>query len=226
MYGTIGQVIQFASMGAPTAQKMVQSVFGPAFQTPHGWANFLDRHIPMRDVEILLRRSPGFWNRENFQALYAACWIFHPVEKGSYMIQLGAQEYANVKGAYERLLGSGDLQARISSHLSKKGASAHEGWAFLQGYGELLVQIEGEQTGAPYLFLKCEGHPSHDRKKSTRRLLTARAHRATPNHASTSRTCATAHSKSSRGVTSGGASRMTLSCVSLHSSPRSISASQ
>jgi hypothetical protein len=158
MYGTIGQVIHFASMGAPTARKMVQSVFGPDFQNPQGWADFLDRNIPMRDVEILLRRSPGFWETENFQALYVACWIFHPVEKGSYMIQLGPQEHANVTGAYQRLLGSGDLQARISSHLSGKGASAHEGWSFLQGYAELLVQIEGERTGAPYLFLKCEGH--------------------------------------------------------------------
>src|SRR5690606_25051145 len=56
-------------------------------------------------------------------------------------------------------LESGGLQSRISSHLSRKGASAHEGWAFLQGYGELLVQIEGERSSAPYLFLKCEGHP-------------------------------------------------------------------
>lgn len=158
MFGMIGQVIHFASMGAPTARQMVQTVFGPAFQTPRGWADFLDTSIPMRDVGVLLKRSPAFWNRENFQALYVACWIFHPVEKGSYMLQLGPTEYQNVKGAYDRLLQSGELQARISSHLSKRGASAHEGWGFLQGYAELLVQIEGERTGAPYLFLKCEGH--------------------------------------------------------------------
>lgn len=159
MYGTIGQVIHFASMGAPTARQMVQSVFGPAFQTPRGWADFLDTYIPMRDVGVLLNRSPGFWHRENFQALYVACWIFHPVEKGSFMVQLGRTEHQNVRGAYDRLLQSGELQSRISSHLSGRGASAHEGWAFLHGYGELLVQIEGERTGGPYLFLKCEGHP-------------------------------------------------------------------
>jgi hypothetical protein len=78
------------------------------------------------------------------------------------MLQLKPGHYANVKGAYVRLLQSGELQRRISSHLSKKGASAHEGWDFLQGYKELLVQIEGETTSAPYLFLKCEGHPMAD----------------------------------------------------------------
>jgi hypothetical protein len=158
MLGTIGQVIKFASMGAPTAEQMVRSVFGPGFQTPQGWAEFLDRNIPARQVEMLFKRTPGFWNRESFQALYVACWIFHPVEKGSYMVQLGPHA-RNVRDAYNRLLDSRELQARISSHLSKAGASAHEGWDFLQGYRELLVQIEGEASGTPYLFLKCEGHP-------------------------------------------------------------------
>ena len=158
MFGTIGQVIKFAAYGAPAAQKVVREVFGANFQTSQSWTMFLDRYIPGGQVERLLNRAPGFWNRENFQALYVASWIFHPVEKGSYMIQLSAAEYANVRGAYDGLIQNGELQARISSHLSKRGASAHEGWAFLQGYHELLVQIEGERTSAPYLFLKCEGH--------------------------------------------------------------------
>jgi hypothetical protein len=75
------------------------------------------------------------------------------------MVQLTAAHHANVKGAYLRLVASGELQSRISSHLSKRGASAHDGWDFLQGYRELLIQIEGEKAGSPYLFLKCEGHP-------------------------------------------------------------------
>jgi hypothetical protein len=57
------------------------------------------------------------------------------------------------------MIASGDLQSRPSSHLSGKGASAHEGWHFLRGYEELLLQIEGENTGSPYLMLKCEVHP-------------------------------------------------------------------
>jgi len=75
------------------------------------------------------------------------------------MLQLGPAEFPNVRDAYTRLLSSGELQSRPSSHLGKAGASAHEGWSFLQGYGELLLQIEGEASGTPYLFLKCEGHP-------------------------------------------------------------------
>lgn len=158
MHGAIGQVLKFSDMGAPTAQQMVRSVFGPEFHTARGWTDFLDRNIPIGSVETLLGRTPGFWQRESFQALYITCWIFHPVEKGSYMIRLTAGEYANVSGAYQSLVASGELQTRISSHLSKRGASAHEGWSFLQGYGELLVQLEGPALGPKYLFLKCEGH--------------------------------------------------------------------
>lgn len=116
-------------------------------------------HIPGWDVNILLGRSGAWWRRENFQALYVACWIFHPVEKGSYMLKLeSAAQASNVRSAYDRLLQSRELQARISSHLSGRGASAHDGWSFLKGYHELLIQIEGERGGTPYLFLKCEGH--------------------------------------------------------------------
>lgn len=159
MLGAIGQVIRFADYGSPTAQQLVTTVFGPGFRTRAGWISFLDKGIPGWDVDRLLGQPAAGWTRENFQALYVACWIFHPVEKGSYMILLGPAQFANVNGAYASLLRSGGLQSRISSHLSKRGASAHEGWDFLQGYGELLVQIEGVTGGAPYLFLKCEGHP-------------------------------------------------------------------
>jgi hypothetical protein len=158
MLGTAGQVIRFAAMGSPTAQEVVRKVFGPDFQTPQSWTTFLGRYIPALDVDRLLNRTSGFWERENFQALYIVCWIFHPVEKGSYMIQLSPAQHANVQGAFTQLIQSGGLQARISSHLSKQGASAHEGWGFLQGYHELLIQIEGANAGSPYLFLKCEGH--------------------------------------------------------------------
>lgn len=44
-----------------------------------------------------------------------------------------------------------------SSHLSKVGYSAREGWNFLKHYHELLIQCE-ETLGRPYLFLKAEGH--------------------------------------------------------------------
>ncbi len=158
MKGSIGSYVKAAASGVPAARKHLNGVFTAEFQTPAGWQHMLDV-IPGWDVNILLGRSGAWWNRECFQALYVACWIHHPVEKGSFMLQLSdAGQYANVKDAYTRLLASGGLQSRVSSHLSKKGASAHEGWHFLRGYEELLVQIEGERGGAPYLFLKCEGH--------------------------------------------------------------------
>lgn len=157
MNGAVGSYIAAASLGAASAQKQVAAVFGDDFQTPAGWNRMLD-NMPGRRVENLLNRKGTWWTRECFQALYVVCWIHHPVEKGSYMIQLSPAHAANVREAYNRLLSSGALQARISSHLSKQGASAHEGWDFLKGYGELLVQIEGESAHAPYLFLKCEGH--------------------------------------------------------------------
>ncbi len=157
MKGAIGSYLSAAAAGVPAAKKKLRGVFTEDFQTPHDWRDFLDANIPMWDVETLLGRKAAWWHRENFQALYVACWIFHPVEKGSYMLRLESPtQQANVREAYDELLQKGELQSRISSHLGKRGASAHEGWNFLRGYKELLLQIEG--NGA-YLFLKCEGHP-------------------------------------------------------------------
>jgi hypothetical protein len=157
MKGAVGSYIRAASLGSPVAQTHLSEVFGDDFQSPAGWKRMLDQ-MPGGSVETLMNRKGAWWTRECFQALYVACWIDHPVEKGSYMIQLSAQHYANVRAAYDGLLRTGALQSRISSHLSKQGASAHEGWDFLKGYGELLLQMEGDPAFAPYLFLKCEGH--------------------------------------------------------------------
>ncbi|MBV9763819.1 MAG: hypothetical protein JOZ48_03155 [Acidobacteriaceae bacterium] len=133
-------------------------VFGPPFINAAGWTAALN-HMPGGSATMLLNRAGGFWTRECFQALYIASWIHHPTEKGSYMIKLNPTQAGNVRQAYDQLLAAGALQSRVSSHLSKTGASAHQGWNFLNGYGELLVQIEGEAAGNPYLFLKSEGHP-------------------------------------------------------------------
>jgi hypothetical protein len=179
MMGAIGSYVSAAAAGVPAARTRVRSVFTEDFQTPAGWRRILD-HIPGWDVNILLGRSAGFWHRENFQALYVACWIFHPVEKGSYMLKLEtAAHYANVRGAYDRLLQAKELQSRISSHLGGRGASAHEGWNFLKGYEELLLQIEGEKGGSPYLFLKCEGHALDGVISSTKHLLSWAVKKAT-----------------------------------------------
>jgi hypothetical protein len=153
----IGQYIRAAADGDEAARATVQAVFTTDFQTTSGWRSFLDKYLIGQASKLLARRAV-WWSRGSFQALYVACWIFHPVEKGSYMLYLEPAQYAIVKEAYDRLLMEGGLQSRISSHLSKTGASAHVGWSFLQGYEELLIQLEGEDDGSPYLFLKCEGH--------------------------------------------------------------------
>jgi len=157
MKGAIGSYVKAASEGVPAARQHLKGVFAEDFQTPSGWTTMLN-NMPGGSVTILLGRSGAWWTRECFQALYVACWIHHPVEKGAYMLQLPAAGYRNVRDAYDQLLRSGAIQSRISSHLSERGASAHQGWDFLKGYGELLVQIEGERGGSPYLYLKCEGH--------------------------------------------------------------------
>lgn len=157
MKGAVGSYIYSASIGAASARRLVDNVFCDSFKAPKGWNEMLD-NMPGRSVETMLNRKGAWWKRECFQALYVACWIHHPVEKGSYMIQLSPTHRQNVTDAYTQLLQNGGLQSRISSHLSLRGASAHEGWEFLQGYGELLVQVEGTGAPAAYLFLKCEGH--------------------------------------------------------------------
>lgn len=153
MNGGFGSILMAAKGGSWIARRTISDVFGDDFQEWGGWVEML---LNLRGG--LLNRRGHLWTRQGFQALYVACWIHHPVEKGSYMIQLDQNQYANAREAYDHLLSNGALQARISSHLSGHGASAHEGWNFLKGYGELLIQIEGDQRTGHYLFLKCEGH--------------------------------------------------------------------
>lgn len=86
----------------------------------------------------MARRAPSCgWTASDFHALYIACWIFYPVEKGTFMIPLTAQQRKNVKSGYQ------NLDPRWTSPLHKHGRSAAKGWKFLKGYGELLVQMEG-----------------------------------------------------------------------------------
>jgi len=153
--GEVGSYIKAAVAGMPVARQHVQKIFGKKYQTWDGWMEIL-RYANGSDVNVLLNRHGSQWTREAFQALYVACWIHHPVEKGSFMLQMtNKAQLANMTIAYKRLQETRDLQPRISSHLAGKGVSAHVGWDFLKGYEELLIQMEQEPQ--PYLFLKCEG---------------------------------------------------------------------
>lgn len=133
----------------------VKEIFQAGFKTSNQWRTYIQNSFGAPpDVNSLLT-DPAQWankaaSLQSFQALFVACWIWYPVEKGSYMISLpGNQNIQN---------GRNTLDKRWSSHVSETNArSAGTGFQFLQGYRELLVQIEGN-----FLFLKAEGHPAND----------------------------------------------------------------
>jgi hypothetical protein len=130
------------------------SVFQRNFQAIGGWLNFLNNNLAGGSVATQLRAAGPTWNPASFQGLYVACWIYHPVEKGTFMIDLSSltiPQHTHVEHAVNA------LPNRKSSHLSGKGHTASAGWNFLIGYEELLVQWELTQR-VPFLFLKAEGH--------------------------------------------------------------------
>lgn len=136
----------------------IMQLFGVPFDSPTKWIEYLRTYFGGGNslrVETVLNMTDR-WHSVRFQALYIACWIYHPLEKGSYMIQLTDQQRKNAEAS------AGKLTWRKSSHLSETSRSARGGsdFSFINGYGELLVIVEGN-----YLFLKMEGHaassPSH-----------------------------------------------------------------
>lgn len=133
----------------------LKDVFQAGFQSPAGWTSYLQKTILSNGgvSGLLTKMSFVYGFPSDFQALYVACWIHRPVEKGSYMIPLTESQGRGVGQAWER------LSSRWSSHMSKNAKSAGEGYSFLKGYSELLVQIEVDRGGStPHLFLKTEGH--------------------------------------------------------------------
>ncbi len=149
-----GQIAGLIVSPVATDREQVRRVFGPKFQDIASWRSFL-RTTLNSDVSAQLAAPIARWNVKSFQALYVACWIHHPVEKGSYMIsldQLSNNQRDVIEMAYKK-----HCSGRKSSHLSGKGRSASKDWNFLAGYKELLVQYEATK-GKPYLFLKSEGH--------------------------------------------------------------------
>jgi len=149
-----GQIANLLVSTTPTDLAQIQSVFGPNFQTIGDWRAFLRAQLN-DNASAMLSAPAERWSVKSFQALFIACWIHHPVEKGSFMIDLG-QLSVNQRGVIEAAF-TQYCTSRKSSHLSGAGRSASEGWAFLNGYDELLVQYEATK-GHPYLFLKSEGH--------------------------------------------------------------------
>ena len=149
-----GQIGELLTSGYKHHQDVVRDVFGPRFQHMEHWRSFL-RATLNDNVSAQFALPDWRWSEKSFQALFVACWIHHPVEKGTFMINIegiGSLQREVVKDAYNK-----HLYGRKSSHLSGSGRSASKGWKFLNGYKELLVQYE-ETKGTPYLMLKTEGH--------------------------------------------------------------------
>ena len=154
----------------------VLRAFKPPFNSRNGWMTFLASYRKTGtsgkfiDAQNLYEAAPvstgwrpSFFRdeeargrkhacRERLQAIYIACWITFPIEKGTFMVSLQGGELAKVNSMVATLPGRG------SSHL--------EGWAlggaysaggktfnFAEGYDELLVQVHRNE-----LLLKMEGH--------------------------------------------------------------------
>lgn len=149
-----GQIAELIGSDYQHHKNIVHEVFGPGFQSLTDWRGFL-RGTLNDDVSMMLGAGSHRWSVKSFQALFIACWIHQPVEKGTFMINLsslGPQQIGVIKDAYKK-----HLYGRKSSHLSGSGRSASKGWAFLNGYHELLVQMEDTKS-IPHLLLKSEGH--------------------------------------------------------------------
>ena len=141
-----------------TGDHEIMRLFAEPFNHKTKWIAYLAEHFRSGSglsISAILDQTEQ-WHSHRFQALYVACWIYHPLEKGSYMLKLTPSQRANAE------LSAGKLTWRISSHLSATSRSARGGkdFQFIIGYGELLVIVEGD-----FLFLKMEGHaatsPSH-----------------------------------------------------------------
>jgi hypothetical protein len=133
------------------------AVFAPPFQSVAHWSDYITRTFGRDQPSVDSVLAKPELAVTDFHALYIACWIHYPVEKGSYMLKLSETQREHVKAGYAK------LGLRLSSHLEGHGRSAGAGWTFLKGYEELLVQLEGGGKNSPgeekYLFLKSEGHP-------------------------------------------------------------------
>jgi hypothetical protein len=152
-----GEIARLYFLKFGGVQQKFKEIFCPDFRDPSVLKGFLGSKI--RDsIEGNLNR----WSVGHFQAYFMLCWLHHPSEKGSYMIDLRNVDVEKLSNVVERLDARetrvfGKVLIPGSSHFSRRAYSASQGWGFLNHYNELLVQIE-EIRGRPFLFLKAEGH--------------------------------------------------------------------
>jgi len=129
-------------------------VFGEEFRTHSQWLTFICHNFGASTSHIdgsIVKRN-WFSPESFFQTMYVACWIYQPLEKGSYIIDFDQSQMAEIQKSY-----FSKLPTRKSSHLEGTNArSAGKGFDFLKGYEELLVQIP--ETSSNSLMFKAEGH--------------------------------------------------------------------
>jgi hypothetical protein len=151
-----GEIKNFLRSQDAEDKKVISEVFGKNFRSDIAFYQFFSANLYNLSVADQLKAPKDSWSVKNFHALFIACWIHHPLEKGTYMIMLtdlSLEQRKNLKEAIEKKLSS-----RKSSHLSGSGYSATKDWDFLNGYEELLIQYEMDANSLPFLFLKAEGH--------------------------------------------------------------------
>src|SRR5579871_5654644 len=88
-----------------TSDPEFMQMFDTGFDSGAKWAEFVSGQFGPREpltVNRILDLDQR-WHAARFQALYIACWIYHPVEKGSYMIKLSDQQKANAEASAKKL---------------------------------------------------------------------------------------------------------------------------
>ena len=132
------------------------AIFGDKFRMHTQWQTFICHNFGSGKCTIdncIDKRGNWFTTPEEFfQTLYVACWIYQPLEKGSYIIDFTDAQMNIIRENYFL-----KLKKRSSSHLEGNNArSAGQGFNFLEGYEELLIQIPDANPSS--LMLKAEGH--------------------------------------------------------------------
>lgn len=151
-----GEIARLYFLKFGGVQQTFKEIFCPDFRDPSVLKGFLGSKIK-DSIEGNLNR----WSVGHFQAYFMLCWLHHPSEKGSYMIDLRNANVPKMESVIkENLIKRSYWPVPGSSHFSREGYSARQGWGFLNHYNELLVQLE-EIRGRPFLFLKAEGHTTH-----------------------------------------------------------------
>ena len=155
MYIELAKALYYKKFVDGTFTMATDAIFGEDFCNHTQWLTFICHNFGSKKCDIdtcIGKRRNWFTPEEFFQTLFVACWIYQPLEKGSYIIDFSKNQMKEIQKNY-----FSRLKQRKSSHLEGNNArSAGQGFKFLKGYQELLIQIP--DTSPHSLMLKAEGH--------------------------------------------------------------------